>query len=68
MLALFLCITYAISDEAHQLFVPGRGARLKDVLIDSFGAAIGIMFASIMHLKVKSRTNRSKQMPSKDTH
>jgi len=36
------CILYAISDEVHQLFVPGRGAQVTDVLIDSFGAFVGI--------------------------
>ena len=41
-LALFICVLYAISDEVHQLFVPGRGAQLRDVLIDSAGAFVGI--------------------------
>ena len=31
---------YAMTDEIHQLFVPGRAGRMSDVLIDS----IGIMF------------------------
>ena len=35
------CVLYAASDEFHQLFVPGRGASVKDVLIDSAGALIG---------------------------
>jgi len=42
MLALFICILFAISDEVHQLFVPGRGGQLKDVILDSTGAAIGV--------------------------
>jgi VanZ family protein len=37
-----LCALFAASDEFHQLFVPGRGAAGKDVLIDSLGALIGI--------------------------
>jgi VanZ family protein len=41
-LALLICVLYAISDEVHQLFVPGRGAKVKDVLIDSAGASVGI--------------------------
>ncbi|SER69208.1 VanZ family protein [Psychrobacillus sp. OK032] len=41
-LALFICVLYAISDEVHQLFVPGRGAQVRDVLIDSAGAFVGI--------------------------
>lgn len=42
-LALFICILYAISDEVHQLFVPGRGGQIKDVIIDSAGAVVGIL-------------------------
>lgn len=34
---------YAATDEFHQLFVPGRGCRVTDVLIDSLGAAAGIL-------------------------
>ncbi|MGM0899201.1 MAG: VanZ family protein [Bacillota bacterium] len=35
---------YAASDEAHQLFIPGRSGELRDVLIDSIGAATGLFF------------------------
>ena len=40
--ALMISIVYAVSDEVHQLFVPGRGGQFKDVVIDSCGAALGI--------------------------
>lgn len=39
---LFSCF-YAVSDEIHQVFVPGRACRLYDVLIDSIGAFVGII-------------------------
>ena len=39
---LLLCIGYAITDELHQAFVPGRTPKLLDVLIDSSGALLGI--------------------------
>jgi VanZ family protein len=32
---------YAVSDELHQSFIPGRTATVSDVLIDSFGLALG---------------------------
>lgn len=41
-LAILICVLYAISDEMHQLFVPGRGGQVRDVLIDSAGAIVGI--------------------------
>ncbi|WP_342578106.1 VanZ family protein [Psychrobacillus sp. FSL K6-2843] len=45
-LAFLICGIYAISDELHQLFVPGRGAQVKDVWIDSAGALVGILLYS----------------------
>jgi VanZ family protein len=41
-IALLICVLYAISDEIHQQFVPGRGPGIKDVFIDSAGAMVGI--------------------------
>ena len=41
-LALALAAGYGITDEIHQMFVPGRSAELKDVYADALGAAAGI--------------------------
>lgn len=38
-----MCILYAISDEIHQLFVPGRSCQILDVIIDCLGSIIGII-------------------------
>ena len=37
-LAILITIIYAIIDEIHQFYVPGRVSSLFDVAIDSFGA------------------------------
>ena len=37
-----LAALYAVSDEMHQTFVPGRSGRMTDVLIDAVGAAAGV--------------------------
>lgn len=51
--AIFVCVLYAISDEIHQLFVPGRGARVMDVFIDSTGAIVGVLvYLLIKQLKI----------------
>ena len=42
LVTLCFCILYAISDEIHQLFVPGRGCQVTDMLIDSGGSVLGI--------------------------
>ncbi|HEX2956178.1 MAG TPA: VanZ family protein [Chitinispirillaceae bacterium] len=40
----FLCgLGYSITDEIHQIFVPGRTAKILDVLIDSTGIASGLL-------------------------
>jgi VanZ family protein len=41
LLALGLTISYALSDELHQQFVPTRSGNWLDITIDSFGALIG---------------------------
>ncbi len=40
--AVILCILYAISDEVHQAFVPGRSGGIVDVCIDTVGASLGV--------------------------
>lgn len=46
--ALALCVLYAMTDEAHQYFVPGRGPSLYDVALDSCGA----LFSRFLHAAV----------------
>ncbi len=43
LISFIICLMYAISDEIHQIFVPGRGAQISDVLLDSLGAGTGII-------------------------
>ena len=42
-LAFLICVIYAISDEIHQLFVPGRSSQVRDVLIDSARSLLRII-------------------------
>jgi VanZ family protein len=41
-LALLLAALYAASDEFHQTFVPTRTGSVLDVLLDTFGAMLGL--------------------------
>ena len=42
---------YAISDEVHQLFVPGRSGQATDVLIDFSGSLAAILIlSSVLYL------------------
>lgn len=40
--AFIFSILYAISDEIHQLFVPGRLASVSDIFADGIGITLGI--------------------------
>lgn len=51
-------VVYAASDEFHQLFVPGRAGRITDVMIDSLGLIIGIIFVYAV-LGLYSRYSKS---------
>lgn len=46
LMILLISIIYAISDEVHQIFVPGRFGNVADLLVDGIGSmfAIGIYF------------------------
>ena len=52
--AWLFCIFCAVCDEFHQLFVPGRGAQLSDVCLDSAGALVGVLLAFLLLLLRKS--------------
>jgi len=41
-LAQIIVIAYAITDEVHQSFVPGRQGAAMDVLLDSLGGLLGL--------------------------
>ena len=49
-MSIFLSFLYACTDELHQIFVPGRSAQFRDVLIDTLGASFG---AIITYLIIK---------------
>ena len=46
-IALLICVLFAFSDEGHQYFIEGRGPQLRDVLIDSCGALLGIVLYGV---------------------
>ncbi len=55
LMVVVVCFIYAISDEIHQAFVPGRGPSVKDVLIDTLGSATGLALKGIALLTFHSR-------------
>lgn len=60
LFALLICIIYAISDEVHQLFIPGRSGEIRDVLLDSSGAISGILiYLGITSVRSRVRRRQS---------
>ena len=57
--AYVFCLLYACSDEFHQYFIPGRSAQFSDVLVDSVGAAAGVMLMLAVSLLIASGKRRS---------
>lgn len=53
-------IVYAMTDEIHQLYVPGRAGKPTDVMIDGTGALIGLLFVYCMISIVTKRNERNK--------
>ena len=45
VMAFGICFGYAMFDEGHQFFIPGRACDMKDVMVDSAGAGIAIIIA-----------------------
>ena len=61
-LALILVVLYALSDELHQRFVPGRNGNALDVGIDTAGG----VFAWAMHALWKRRAARNGPLRAED--
>lgn len=51
--AVIIAFIYAISDEMHQVFVPGRSADFFDALFDLLGASSAVFIYKIKILDLK---------------
>ncbi len=43
IISTLFCLMYAISDEIHQMFVPGRSCQISDIILDTSGALTGVI-------------------------
>lgn len=60
-LPILFSFLYAITDELHQVFVPGRSAQFRDVLIDILGASFGAIITYLivkLFTKIKTRSDK----------
>lgn len=61
--AVLLTSLYAVTDEIHQLFVPGRSCQFSDWVIDTCGAILGALvfltvFTCFAWIKHKQKENK----------
>ena len=54
-MSFLFCFLYAVFDEIHQYFVPGRACRFFDVCIDSLGSITGILIIFYIIKKFKRK-------------
>lgn len=55
VLSILMAMLFALSDEFHQSFVEGRTSTLRDVAIDTFGAAVAVALAAVYSSNSRSR-------------
>lgn len=65
LVAFVIVALYAASDEFHQSFVPNRTASPWDVLLDSTGAATGVLvlWAGMRRLQERTKRKRKHRTP-----
>lgn len=57
-------IVYSITDELHQLFVPGRACDIFDIMIDTAGIITGVLIYHMIAVLLKrKKTVRKKTAP-----
>lgn len=59
--ALIISMLYGLSDETHQIFVPGREYSFFDMMADTIGAALGIFVAGKMAAAKEKRKGFARQ-------
>ena len=50
------CFLYALTDEGHQMLIPGRDGKIVDVLIDTLGSFLGIISYYLIYHKRKRKS------------
>lgn len=59
-ISLPISLIYAISDEIHQMYIPGRAGMIEDVILDFFGSIFGAIIVFLIILIYKSIKYRRK--------
>ena len=63
LLAMLLAVLYAISDEFHQTYIPGRHGSPIDVIIDSLGALTALLSLRKNWSRLPDSQSQPNQLP-----
>ena len=56
-----ICTAYALFDEIHQIFVPGRSFQVSDILTDTAGVITGTLIVIMILAYIKNRQNKGRK-------
>jgi VanZ family protein len=56
--AALLAVFFGITDEVHQLFVPGRVSDLLDLAVDSIGVVLAVILVPLIQKRIEERYAR----------
>ncbi|MCR5121706.1 MAG: VanZ family protein [Ruminococcus sp.] len=65
--ALAFSAIYAMTDEYHQSFVPGRAMAAKDVLIDSSGGLLGVFLTLMVRVYIEWKKKKAGSVSNHDS-
>lgn len=56
LISIILCFIFGCLDELHQVFIPGRTARIYDCVIDTIGSSVSILLLNTYYIiKLKNK-------------
>lgn len=55
LFAVAIVAVYAMSDEFHQYFVPGRSSEVRDVVIDTSAGTVGVGIYAVIDARLRRR-------------
>lgn len=65
LITIMICFIYALTDEYHQTLILGRTGQFSDVIIDTTGSFIGIIFCKLINQKLIKRNNKKQKETKK---
>ena len=65
-IAILIAVGYAVTDEVHQMFVPGRSAEVYDLLADAGGSTAGVMTCWVWGIVGANHKARDTRRTSRD--